>query len=140
MDWQKLQFWRKPSEAPPKLDYEVIAEYEAADTGEGDRLVVEALVNAGADLSQSREVLHYFYFSDKKTASSVVTELRQEGFEVEAPLQIAPVEEARNPWRVLATVETVVNLGMAQASTRRFRSLAAQHGGEYDGWEAAAKP
>jgi hypothetical protein len=33
-----------------------------------------------------------------------------------------------------------VNLGTAETSTRQFRALAVQHGGEYDGWEAAVKP
>src|SRR6266496_3795519 len=110
MDWKKLRFWQKPSSTVPKLDYNILAKYDGADTAEGDRLVLDALVKAGADLSLPREVLHYFYFPDEANARSVAVELRQGGFEAEAPLQTAPVEETRNPWRVLATVNTVVSI------------------------------
>jgi hypothetical protein len=57
---------------------------------------------------------------------------------VEDPL--APDGKVSDQWFVLATVETIVNLGTAQESTKRFRALAAQYGGEYDGREAAATP
>ena len=139
MKWQKLRFWRRRNQLPEPLSYHVLAEHHDH-TPEGDAQVVDGLRQAGADLSKRREVIHYFYFPNIESAESVAVELRRNGFDVEDPLQIAAVEEAASPWRALATSNVVVTAASAQETTERFRTLASRYGGEYDRWEAAAKP
>jgi hypothetical protein len=138
MDWRNFLFWQKPTQPTGMLNYEILA--SGTDIFEEEQLVVDELRKAGADLSQPREVLHYFYFPSEPNAEIVAAELRLDGFRVEDPLQIAPVEETPNPWRVRAVMNVVVAVESAQALTNRFRALASSYGGEYDGWEAAAKP
>lgn len=140
MNWPKLLFWQKPAATSASPSYEVLGEYQSTESLEEDRLVVEALLKAGADLSQPREVLHYFYFSNEVNAESVAAELRRSGFVVEGPCQAGAAGETPNQWRVIAKTVTVVSLDSAYEHTSRFRALANQSRGEYDGWEAAATP
>ena len=139
MDWQKLQFWRTPApKATPR--FEIVSEHDPTNSEQGDTAVVDALCKAGADLSQAREVAHYFYFSNELDAEAVAGELQREGLSVRDPIRIDDGTNSPNPWSVRAMINAVVSVRSAQESTSRFRALAFRHHGEYDGWEAAAKP
>jgi hypothetical protein len=140
MDWRKFQCWRRAAlvEATPR--YEIVSKHDPTNLEQGDAAVVDALRDAGADLSQPREVLHYFYFSNEVDAEAVTTELRRDGFIVRDPVSIDDGTNSPNPWSVRATINAIVSIRSAQESSSRFRALASRHHGEYDGWEAAAKP
>jgi hypothetical protein len=107
---------------------------------EADRLIVDELRKAGADLSQPRDVRHYFYFPSARSAESAAEELSRDGFRVEPPLQTGASGESANPWKVLATTQSVVSVERVRWTSIFCRELAYRFGGEYDGWEAAAKP
>jgi len=139
MNWRKFMLGEKATATIPGLDDEIVIKPPAT-TSKGDEHVLAKLAESGADLSQPREVLHYFYFPTQEDAAIAAAELRRDGFQADNPLLIGPPSLNRNPWRVLAAANVIVSLSSAQETTRRFRKLAAQHGGEYDGWEAAAHP
>jgi regulator of RNase E activity RraB len=105
---------------------------------EGDRLIVEQLRSMGADLSKPREVLHYVYLPSQEAAQAAGSELQAKGYSVEVRPAAGP--PGPNPWLCLATIEEVVSVESATAATRSVTALAKQHGGEYDGWEAAGVP
>jgi hypothetical protein len=48
------------------------------------------------------------------------------------------VEEVRDAWLVTATTVAGLNDDAVRVTRARFEELARDHGGEYDGWEAAA--
>jgi Regulator of ribonuclease activity B len=107
---------------------------DGAAGGGGDRLVLDQLRQAGADLSQPREVLHYLYAPTREDADALAAAVRAEGYEVEVR---DSATGGPRPWLVLATAHRVVAEETAEAATSRFSELAAEHGAEYDGWEAA---
>jgi hypothetical protein len=135
MNWRELLFWKKPAHSNPAPRLE-IGETTPLD---GDQSVVDGLREAGSDLSKPREVLHYFYFPDQEKAKSAAAELRQEGSSVDEPIRTT-ADRSANRWRVLAEINAVVSISSAQETSNRFRALTSRHGGEYDGWAAAATP
>ena len=100
-----------------------------------DRLVIEALRQAGADLSQPRDVRHYLYVPNEKIATFLGPRIEQIGFAVETQacrrrLQLADPDQ----WLAVVTEEQIAEF------RKTFETLAEKAGGEYDGWEAAATP
>jgi len=98
---------------------------------EADSLVLDHLMRLGCDPAAPRECRHYVYLPEEPGARAVATSLTREGWETE-------VEELPGAW--LVTGSTVVGLSDASIRDTRIRleALAGDHGGEYDGWEAAA--
>jgi len=99
---------------------------------DADALVIDHLARLGCDPSQPRECRHYLYLPGELGALAVARSLNATG------AWDAEVEETREAWLVTATIHT----GLCNESVRERRvqleSLAGDHGGEYDGWEAAA--
>jgi hypothetical protein len=104
-----------------------------ADPGDADRQVLDALRSNGADLRKSTEMLFYLYLPDRAEAEIVAAALREEGFGAD----VAPPTQGYTMWLCRATTGMVPELGRIRELRRRFTGLAAAHGGEYDGWEAA---
>jgi hypothetical protein len=130
MNWDNLLFWRKP-----KLN--VVATFDSDQTYEGDQLVLRQLQKLGADLTQPREVRHYFYFPTELARQPVTKYLRDEGYTVNERESPVP---SPNPWLALATIRAVVDGESVLSMRRAFEELARLHQGEYDGWEAAPTP
>jgi hypothetical protein len=105
---------------------------------DGDRMIVEQLRGLGANLSLPREVLHYLYLPSEPAAAAASAELRKAGFTTQIRAAAGP--PGPNPWLVLATTEEVVSVESAWVARETFTDIAADHGGEYDGWEAGASP
>ena len=80
----------------------------------------------------TQSVSHYLYFKTRQAAAPVVVELREQGFEVED----RESADGKN-WLVLAHHDIVVTPSTLEALRVRMTALAAPHGGDYDGWEAA---
>jgi hypothetical protein len=98
-----------------------------------DLAILEQLMKLGADLSQPREVNHYLVFPQKKIASKVAGEYGKNW-----KTEIHKDENGR--WSVRLShlgVVTSDDFAEVRASLKR---VAAALGGQYDGWEAAAKP
>jgi hypothetical protein len=80
------------------------------------------------------------YLPSVDAASQAVRELRAEGYYVEERAAANAGQNPLNPWLVLAKTEAVIDHEHVEETTLRFTELAARHGGEYDGWEAASTP
>jgi Regulator of ribonuclease activity B len=103
---------------------------------EADSLALRQLAGRGADLTKPRHVIHFLYFSaerDARTAADAIGEASWKTV-VEAPT------ETIADWCVKADDHRIVGPDTVAAFRTWFEGVAETHGGEYDGWEAAAKP
>lgn len=98
---------------------------------EADALVLDHLARLGCDPSEPRECRHYLYLPAELGARAVATSLNATGWDAECE----PVEDA---WLVTATVVTNLDNAIVRDTRVRLEELAGDHGGAYDGWEAAA--
>lgn len=98
-----------------------------------DRLVLAALVNAGADLSQPRHVLHFVYeFADEASALSAAGAVPMWQSTVNPPV------EGHNTWTVtFERRDYVLTPENVAEDAELFLAAAQAHGGNYDGWEAS---
>ncbi len=102
---------------------------------EADRLALRQLAGRGADLSKPRHVIHYVYFASERNAHEAAEDIGDTWkTEVEAPTG------DDEQWCVKADGNRTLSFETATAFRSWFVELAERHGGEYDGWEAAAKP
>jgi len=100
-----------------------------------DAQVIEALRRSGADLAQPREVIHYLYFGTEPATHAAVVRLDRDGRFVHAV-----IDPDTGKSSVKVTHTAVVTLDAIHALRAEFEAAAAEGGGEYDGWEAAAGP
>jgi len=98
-----------------------------------DALTIEALKARGVDLTRERDVRHHLYFPSESDARRAESQLRSEGYRVEA----RPAAQG-SEWLALASHATVVSETSIAAVRARLEALARSLHGEYDGWEAAA--
>jgi hypothetical protein len=117
-----VQLWRQGR---------VRAVERVADAVEADALVLDHLARLGCDPAAPRECRHYLYLPGEVGARAVATSLITDGWE-------ADVEEVADAWLVTATTFRRLTDDVVRSTRTRLRHLAADHGGEYDGWEAAA--
>lgn len=103
---------------------------------EVDRLVVRQLQGRGADLSQPRHVIHFIYFADESDARAAADEIDRAGYDATV---LDPTEDVAE-WTVRAESYRVVGFGTVETFRAWFEQIAGDYRGEYDGWEAAAKP
>jgi regulator of ribonuclease activity B len=102
------------------------------DAFEADTLVLAHLAQLGCDPRLPRECRHYVYVPAELGARAVAASLNAaEGWDAE-------VEEVHDTWLVTATTVTGLDDGVVRGTRARLERLAYDHGGEYDGWEAAA--
>jgi len=116
----------------------VVGNYKTPE--DGDKMILEQLGKAGADLTQQREVLHYLYVPTQEASHRAALKLREEGYEVTERPSADAAKKPPNPWLVLARKVTVVNSQNVQEMRVVFEGLAKETNGDYDGWEAAAQP
>lgn len=129
--WSKLF---SPKKAKPP--YRVVGKYE--DVREGDKMILDQLSKMGARMLEPREVLHYIYLPSQDFANRSAQRLQFDGYETE----VRPAANAASPnsWVVVARIESVVNDQTVEHMRHTFEKLATEYNGDYDGWEAAAKP
>jgi len=101
-----------------------------------DLVILRQLRGKGAQLALPRHVLHFLDFSDEASATSAEEAVREIGFE---PTIVAPTGESLT-WTLRAEANRVVDETTVVTHRAQFERIAAAHGGEYDGWEAAAAP
>ena len=102
------------------------------DAVEADALVLTHLAQLGCDPRAPRECRHYVYVPAEPGARAVASSLNStDGWD-------ADVEEVRDAWLVTATTVTGLDNHVLRDTRARFERLARDHGGAYDGWEAAA--
>lgn len=103
---------------------------------EADALALRHLASGGADLAQPRHVIHFLYFAGETGARAAAADAEQSGWSV----AVLGPGDAVDEWTVRADATRVVSAGTVESFRAWFEHVAAEHGGEYDGWEAAAKP
>jgi len=106
-----------------------------ADADQQDEQVMAALRHAGADLSQPREVIHYLYLPTEAATHAAVARIDRDDRFVHAV-----IDPETGKSRIKMTHTAVVTLDAMRALRLELESAAAEGGGEYDGWEAAATP
>lgn len=100
----------------------------------GDLLVMGHLIEAGADLTEPRHTLYYLYFRDEDAALVGAAAARDLGFTVD----VREPSDGVDDWAVVCEhAALVLDPDTVRTNTDRFDALAAEHGGQYDGWEAA---
>lgn len=107
-----------------------------ATTAEADRLALRQLEGRGADLTQPRHVIHVLYFRDETDARRAADEIERGGYAT----TVEPPRETVSEWSVRAEANRVVGATTVEAFRAWFEQIASEFHGEYDGWEAAAKP
>jgi hypothetical protein len=102
---------------------------------DADRLALRQLAGRGADLSKPRHVIHYLYFPTERQAQDAAQAI---GDAWQA--QVEPPTEEIDQWCVRADGTRTIGPEIVSGFRTWFVRIADEHGGEYDGWEAAAKP
>jgi hypothetical protein len=101
-----------------------------------DALALRQLQGRGADLAQPRHVIHFLYFDRQEDARATAELAEMAGWST----GIDEPGEKDTVWTVRADGNRVVNAATVESFRSWFEHLAEEHGGEYDGWEASAKP
>ena len=106
------------------------------DPAELDKLSLRHLEKLGANLTLPRHVIHFLYFDLEEDARRAADDVPEAGWDatVESP------EEDGGQWVVRAEATRVVDATTVPSYRAWFEQGAANCNGEYDGWEAAAKP
>ena len=103
---------------------------------EADRLALRQLAMLGADLSRPRHIIHFLLFADEADARTAEEEIGQGSWST----RIEPPTETLAEWSLRVDGDRIVGAETIAAFRAQFEQLAESHGGEYDGWEASAKP
>lgn len=101
------------------------------DAAEADARVLDHLARLGCDPASTRECRHYLYLPAELGAAAVAHELNADGWD-------ADYEHVQDAWLVTAATHAKLDDAVVRATRLRLELLASDHGGEYDGWEAAA--
>ena len=97
-----------------------------------DLLLVRRLRSVGEDLTRPRPIAHFLDFEHEADARSAATELEAAGYEA----TVSPPAGDAARWSVRASGRRVVDEATVVAFRAWFERLAAEHRGEYDGWES----
>ena len=99
-----------------------------------DLMVMNQLIEHGADLTQPREVIFYSYAPTQEVAARMASEAGGEGFDAEVR---EPLPEHSGQWSVVCKKHAVVDPIFVRGAVDFFEGLATRSRAEYDGWEAA---
>ncbi len=103
---------------------------------DADKLALRQLAGRGADLTKPRHVIHYLYFAADDDARAAAEAIGEASWTT----NVEPPTDAIAEWCVKADGNRTVGPETVAAFRAWFEKVAADHRGEYDGWEAAAKP
>jgi hypothetical protein len=102
------------------------------DGREADERVLDHLAKLGCDPGAPRETTHYLYVPRETGAAAVATVLGREGWRTR-------IERCgEGSWLVVAARACALTSAYVRETRRALETLAAEHGGIYDGWEAEA--
>ena len=103
---------------------------------ETDQLVLRQLTSRGADLTKPRHVIHYLYFAEENDALAAAATIDQ----AEWDTTVQPPGDTIEEWSLRAEGYRVIGAATVEAFRAWFEQIARDPRGEYDGWEASAKP
>ena len=99
---------------------------------EADVRVLERLRELGCDASRPRGTRHFIYASKRDDAEAIACVLEREGWETW-------VQQDDEVALVTASCLRVLTGPLVRETREHLTTLASQHGGQYDGWEADAR-
>jgi Regulator of ribonuclease activity B len=102
---------------------------------EADRLALRQLAGRGADLTKPRHVIHFLYFPSERDARAAAEAIGDAW-----TTRVEPPDETASQWCVKADGNRTIGAEIVGGFRSWFDVIATRHNGEYDGWEAAAKP
>ena len=100
-----------------------------------DQATLDALQEAGSDLSKVHPFDFYFYHDEQQGAQQLCAALQDLGFEVS--VRTGAIE---GEWLCLASQSMVPSNDRLTKLNSVFNELVDQYGGEYDGWETVVIP
>ena len=101
-----------------------------------DTKMIERVRSQGVDPFKPHEVDFFFALPDTAACDALRSVLQAEEFAVD----IKPVEDSSShPFSLHASKALQLAVPAMKEKSRRFRELAAAHGGRYDGWAAGAR-
>ena len=103
---------------------------------EADLITIQKLAGMRADLSQPRQIVHFLELWSGLAVEEAKDALERAGYEV----TVEQPDEETTHYLVRAEAVRVVSSTTVPAFRAWFEKLAAEHGGEYEGWEAARTP
>jgi Regulator of ribonuclease activity B len=98
-----------------------------------DLAVLGQLIQAGADLAESRHIVFYSYAPSAEVGRSMRLEAEARGFDCDVR---EPLPQFPGQWAVVCETHAVASPEFVRDASDFFEDLAERHGGEYDGWEA----
>lgn len=104
-----------------------------------DQRVIQALANAGSDISRPTDIVFYLYIPKQEDAEKCFAALWNLGYRanLSQPPGSLPNGTAESRWGVVSHLEAVPSSAALTAARQLMETLAAECAGEYDGWEAA---
>jgi hypothetical protein len=103
---------------------------------EADALALRQLTARGANMTKPRHVIHFLLFDNEEHARAASDAITSTSWSA----KVEPPTETRTEWTVRAEDERIVSADTISTYRTWFEQIADQHHGEYDGWEAKAKP
>ena len=103
---------------------------------DADSLALKQLAGRGADLAKPRHIIHFVYFAEEADARAAAEAIDEASWTV----TVEPPGETTGLWCVKADAHRICGPETVAAFRSWFEGVAAKHRGEYDGWEASAKP
>jgi adenine-specific DNA methylase len=97
-----------------------------------DLLLVRRLRSVGEDLTRPRRIVHFFDFARESDAQAAARVVEEAGYAV----TVAPPGADAPHWSVRAEGNRVVDETTVVVFRAWFERVAAEHAGEYDGWES----
>ena len=103
---------------------------------DADKLALRQLAGRGADLTKPRHVIHFLYFPAEDDARAAAVDAAAASWTA----NVEPPTDNIADWCVRVDGTRIVGPDTVGAFRAWFEGIAAEYQGEYDGWEAAAKP
>jgi hypothetical protein len=103
-----------------------------------DEQLVDRLRKAGSDPFAPHDVDFFMAMPSQEAGRVVAAVLEGEGYTID--LHLAPDNPSDQPFSLHATKAMRLSVPGMKELTVRFKALAAEHGGHYDGWSAAVVP
>jgi aspartate/tyrosine/aromatic aminotransferase len=100
-----------------------------ADRRQADVRVLEALRELGSDLAQPRVVRHFVSVPDRRGAELVAEVLERDGWSTSVQ------DDPDGGCLVVAARAEKLSEPLVRRTRSRLETIAAEHGGLYDGWE-----
>lgn len=103
-----------------------------------DEQLIDRLRKSGSDPFQPHDVDFFMAMPSQEAGQAVAAILQGEGYTID--LHPAPDNPSDQPFSLHATKAMRLSVPGMKELTVRFKTMATEHGGHYDGWSAAVVP